>query len=75
LEYTTIMTLIYLDTNVYSRPFDDQTYPDVQEEVDAFLEIVSGIKSGQVALLGSDILAFEVNNILSLDRRTKVRLP
>ena len=32
--------LIYLDTNMYSRPFDDQTRPDIREEANAFLEIV-----------------------------------
>lgn len=67
------MIRIYLDTNVYSRPFDDQTYPNIQEEANAFLEIISGIKTGQLTLLSSDILVFEVNNIFSLDRRTKVR--
>jgi hypothetical protein len=33
---------------------------------------MADVKSGQLVLLGSDILAFEVNNILSLDKRTKV---
>jgi len=58
-------TLIYLDTNVYSRPFDDQTRPDIQEEANAFLEIVLEIQAHRLTLLCSDILAFEVYNILS----------
>ena len=33
-------TLIYLDTNAYSRPFDDQTQIDIQAEANAFLEIM-----------------------------------
>lgn len=64
--------LIYLDTNVYSRPFDDQTQPDIQEEANAFLEIVGAIEAGKLSLLCSDILMFEVSNILSEEKRVKV---
>lgn len=66
-------TLIYLDTNVYSRPFDDQTKPDIQNEADAFLEIIAEVHAERLALLGSDILDFEVHNILSEEKRTKVK--
>lgn len=65
-------TLVYLDTNVYARPFDDQTQPTIQEEANAFLAIIAAIKDGKLELLGSDILAFEVAQILSEDKRTKV---
>jgi len=67
------MLLIYLDTNVYSRPFDNQTLPDNQTEANAFLEIIVEVKERRLALLGSDILAFEVKNILSPDKRAKVQ--
>jgi len=70
---TTHATLIYLDTNVYSRPFDDQTQPDIQAEANAFLEIVAAVKNQQLIVLGSDILAFEVYNILSEEKRSKVQ--
>lgn len=66
------MAWIYLDTNVYTRPFDDQTRSTIQEEANAFLEIITNVKSGTLQLLGSDILSFEVANILSEDKRTKV---
>lgn len=66
-------TLIYLDTNVYSRPFDDQTQTDIQEEANAFLEIIAEIQAENISLLGSDILAFEVHNILSEEKRAKVK--
>lgn len=59
----TDVTLIYLDTNVYSRPFDDQTQTEIQEEANAFLEIIGEVKTGKLILLGSDILDFEVHNI------------
>jgi predicted nucleic acid-binding protein len=66
-------TLIYLDTNVYSRPFDDQTQPAIQAEANAFLEIVEAVKNERLILLGSDILIFEVYNILSEEKRSKVQ--
>ena len=64
--------LIYLDTNVYSRPFDDQTRSEIQEEANAFLEIVRAVKAERLSLLCSDILMFEVYNILSEEKRAKV---
>lgn len=64
--------LIYLDTNVYSRPFDDQTRPTIQEESDAFLTIIEAVNTQRLRLLSSDILLFEVHNILNEDKRTKV---
>ena len=66
-------TLIYLDTNVYSRPFDDQTQARIQEEADAFLVIIDEVKANRLAVLGSDILDFEVHNILSEEKRFKVK--
>lgn len=66
-------TLIYLDTNVYSRPFDDQTQIDIQEEANAFLEIIAEVEAKRLTLLSSDILSFEVQNILSEEKRTNVK--
>src|SRR5687768_17332413 len=66
-------TMLYLDTNVYSRSFDDQTQTDIQEEANAFLEIIGEIKSGKFTLLGSDILDFEVHNILNVEKRAKIK--
>ena len=65
--------LIYLDTNVYSRPFDNQNKPEIRSEADAFMDIVSEIKSEKFTVLCSDILMFEVYNILSEDKRNKVK--
>lgn len=67
------VTLIYLDTNVYSRPFDDQTRTDIQEEANAFLEIIAEVEIGRLILLTSDILEFEVQNILSEEKRANVK--
>ena len=65
-------TLIYLDTNAYSRPFDDQTQMDIQAEANAFLEIIAEVKTGKLLLLGSDILDFEVHNVISAEKRSKI---
>ena len=64
--------LIYLDTNAYTRPFDDQTQSRIQEETDALLVILEAIKAGTLLLLGSDILLFEIHNILDEEKRAKV---
>jgi len=64
--------VVYLDTNVYSRPFDDQTQADIQAEANAFIEIMAEVKKGRLMLLCSDILEFEVNNILSAEKCAKV---
>jgi hypothetical protein len=61
--------LIYLDTNLYSRPFDDQKQPQIQTEANAFLEIIQAVKNHQLMLLTSDILLFEVYNILTPEKR------
>ena len=64
--------LIYLDTNVYSRPFDDQTQANIQEEANAFLKIIAEVKANRLSLLCSDILDFEVQHILSEEKRAKI---
>ncbi len=66
-------TLIYLDTNVYARPLDDQTQPTIQDEANAFLAIIAAVKADRLVLLSSDILAFEVAQVLSEDKRDKIK--
>lgn len=64
--------LIYLDTNAYARPFDDQTQSRIQEETDALLVIIEAVRTGILLLLSSDILLFEVHNILDEEKQIKV---
>jgi hypothetical protein len=64
--------LIYLDTNVYSRPFDNQTQSTIQTEADALLTIIEAVKAEQLSLLSSNILLFEVHHIFNEEKRTKV---
>lgn len=63
---------IYLDTNVYARSFDDQTQSTIRIEANAFLQIIRAIEKQQFILLSSDILAFEVDAILNVNKRTKI---
>jgi len=65
-------TLVYFDTNMYSRLFDDQTKSDIQKEANACLEIIQAIKMKRLTLLGSDIVMFEVYNIFEKEKQTKV---
>jgi predicted nucleic acid-binding protein len=64
---------IYLDANVYSRPFDDQEHSSIREESDAFLWLISEVRGERLKLLSSDILMFEIANILGEEKSTKIR--
>jgi hypothetical protein len=68
----TLPLLIYLDTNVYSRPFDDQTDEKIQKEANAFLKIIAEVKAGNLNLLSSDMLTFEANEVIDDEKRMKV---
>ena len=64
--------LVYLDTNVYCRPFDDQEQIRIREETNAFEEILDGVKESRFSLCSSDILVYEISNILSSYKKTEV---
>lgn len=64
--------IIYLDTNVYCRPFDNQEQERIREETDAFEEILDWVKKGRFLMLSSDILHYEISNILTSRKRTEV---
>jgi predicted nucleic acid-binding protein len=52
-------TLIYLDTNVYNRPFDDQTQLRISLETLAFISILQMIETNQITLVTSTVLVLE----------------
>lgn len=62
-----------LQTIGRSEPFDDQTRIDIQQEANAFLEIIAEVEIGRLILLTSDILEFEIQNILSEEKRANVK--
>lgn len=51
--------LIYLDTNVYCRPLDDQSNSRIHQEAQAFLQIVDKAERGRIEIVSSDYVKFE----------------
>jgi predicted nucleic acid-binding protein len=68
----TLSLLVYLDTNVYSRSFDDQTNEKIRAETNAFLKIIAEVKAGKLRLLCSDILKLETDEILDEEKRATI---
>jgi len=64
--------MVYLDLNVYSRPFDDQTKEKIRRETEAINVLWEEAKKGSLHLISSDILYLEVRRILSESKRAKV---
>lgn len=61
--------LIYLDTNVYCRPTDDQSKTNIRKETEAFLDIQKLVHKEKIKLLGSDILRYEITKIVNVHKR------
>lgn len=53
------MKRLYLDMNIYNRPFDDQSQVKIKLETIAIFSVFQRIKKGQFVLLWSFILDFE----------------
>lgn len=65
--------LIYCDTNVYHRPFNDQTQPRIRREAIAFATIVEWVENNKLDLLKSEILEFEIVQSQDAELRSKVQ--
>ena len=63
--------LLYFDTNVLCRPFDDQTTRRIRRETQAFERILEKIRAGEAVFFVSEILVFEVQRIISPPKRAK----
>ncbi|HED01015.1 MAG TPA: PIN domain-containing protein [Proteobacteria bacterium] len=64
------MSKIYLDMNIYNRPFDDQTQVRIRLETIAIFSVLQRIKNGDFSLLWSFMIDYEnslnpYNNIRS----------
>lgn len=64
--------LIYCDTHVYHRPFNDQTQPRIRREAEAFVAILEWVEQGELELLKSEILEFEIDQMRDADLKAKV---
>lgn len=51
---------IYCDTNIFFRPFDNQTLPRIFIETNAVLVIFRAIEKKMLELTASDVLFFEI---------------
>jgi predicted nucleic acid-binding protein len=54
---------VYLDTNVYCRPLDDQRDIRIHAETTAFLQIVDNSEKGKTEIVSSDYVKFEIDQI------------
>jgi len=66
--------LAYCDTNVYCRPFDDQSQARIKAETEAFIAILEQVDQGKIVLTSSDVLVAEVGQIASRPKRQLVEL-
>ncbi|MEI8103209.1 MAG: PIN domain-containing protein [Chlorobium sp.] len=62
-------TLIYLDTCSIQRPLDNRLQPRIFLEAEAVLTLFSLVEAGELELLSSDVLKFEISCIANLNRR------
>ncbi|MBF0408482.1 MAG: hypothetical protein HQM10_14115 [Candidatus Riflebacteria bacterium] len=63
---------IYFDSCCLQRPLDDQTQPRIRVESEAVLALLSAVKSGDIILLNSEALEYEMKRIPDETRRTEV---
>ncbi len=62
---------LYLDTNVFCRPFDDQVITRIRDETEAFEQILEQLREGRASLVISEILIFEIQRIIQPTKRAK----
>lgn len=68
------MLRVYLDSNVWSRAFDEQLQAGVKEEAEAFLRILEGAYyQRKYKIVGSAILDDEVEQIEEKEKRLAVK--
>ena len=60
---------VYLDTCSLQRPLDDKTQLRIRLEAEAILSVLDLVKAGQLELVSSDALAFEIGRNPHLPRQ------
>ena len=63
---------IYLDTCCLSRPFDNQTQPEIRQETEVIRWIISHFRAGRWDWISSDALMDEVERNRDLDQRLQI---
>ena len=64
---------VYLDTNVYCRPLDDQSDRRIQVESNAFIEIADAALRSKIVIVSSDYVKFETEKIVDPLKRKDVK--
>jgi predicted nucleic acid-binding protein len=59
----------YFDTNVFCRPFDDQTQGEIRAETEAILQLLRFASERRIILVGSDLLLFEAGRLRNREKR------
>lgn len=62
---------IYLDCCCLQRPRDNQTQPRIRIETEAVLVILASVQNGDMTLLGSEALEYELSRIPDEERRNE----
>jgi len=65
--------LIYFDTCCLQRPLDDRTQPRINIEAEAVLTLLEIIEKSDIILVSSEVLDYELSQILDKNREYKVR--
>ena len=68
------MKILYLDTNIYNRLFDDQSQVRIRLETIAIFSILQHIKRGDCRLLWSFVIDFENSLNPYQDNKTEIAL-
>lgn len=63
---------IYMDVCSYNRPFDNQEQDRIYLEAEAVLSILNHCYKGGWILIASDIIDFEISNMVNLSKKEKV---
>ena len=64
---------VYLDACSLQRPLDDRCQPRVNIEAEAVLTILRLVESGQVELLSSEALEYEMDQMPNVERQARAR--
>jgi len=64
---------VYLDTNTYCRPLDDQKDRRINAETDAFLKIIDMAEKDEITIISSDYVKFEIELIQNNLKRKDIR--
>lgn len=63
---------LYLDNNVYNRPFDDLSVPRNWDEAQAVEELFGKVMAGEIELYSSFVLELENSRLPQILRRERV---